>query len=136
MQGEPKTMQDDPRYGDVVAEVVAFLRERLTVAADSGIRPEQVLIDPGIGFGKTVEHNLSLLRHLDALVALGRPVVLGASRKRFLGALLGVEPEERAAATAATTALGALAGVAVFRVHDVLPNVQALRVARAVGGAG
>jgi dihydropteroate synthase len=136
MQGEPKTMQDDPRYVDVVAEVAAFLRERLAFAAESGIRPEQVLIDPGIGFGKAVEHNLTLLRHLDQLVALGRPVVLGASRKRFWGALLGGEPEVRAAATAATTALGALAGVAVFRVHDVLPNVQALRVARAVGKAG
>jgi len=136
MQGEPKTMQDDPRYVDVVAEVAAFLHERLAHAVDSGIRSEQVLIDPGIGFGKTVEHNLTLLRHLDELVSLGRPVVLGASRKRFLGALFGVEPEERAVATAATTALGALAGVAVFRVHDVLPNVQALRVARAVGEAG
>ena len=136
MVGEPKTMQEDPRYGDVVAEVTAFLEERLVWATGRGVREEQIMIDPGIGFGKTVEHNLLLIKHLDRLVALGRPVVLGSSRKRFLGAILGVEPGERMAGTAATTALGAAAGAAVFRVHDVRSNLEALRVATAVRNAG
>ena len=96
------------------------------------MREEQILLDPGIGFGKTVEHNLTLLRHLDRFVALGRPVVLGASRKRFLGAILGAEPDQRTIGTVATTVLGAVAGVHIFRVHDVRPNFEALRVALAV----
>ena len=132
MQGEPKTMQDDPRYANVVSEVTAFLEQRLAFAVASGIREEQVLLDPGIGFGKTAEHNLLLLKHLDRLAALGRPLVLGASRKRFIGTVLGVEPRERVVGTVATTVLGVLAGVAVFRVHDVRPNVEALRLTRAV----
>jgi dihydropteroate synthase len=136
MQGAPKTMQDDPRYADVVAEVMAFLEERLEFAVARGVREEQVLLDPGIGFGKTVEHNLLLLKHLPRLCELGRPVVLGASRKRFLGALLDGEPRERAIGTVATTALGVAAGVSVFRVHDVKPNFDALRVALAVREAG
>jgi dihydropteroate synthase len=136
MLGEPKTMQDQPHYGDVVSEVVAFLERRLEWATSRGVREEQVLLDPGIGFGKTREHNLLLLKHLERLVALGRPVVLGTSRKRFLGEVLGSGPEERVAGTAATTALGVLAGVAVIRAHDVRANAEALRVAVAVGGAG
>ena len=134
MLGEPRTMQDDPRYDDVVAEVTAFLEERLGVAVAAGVREEQVLLDPGIGFGKTLEHNLALLAHLDRIAAIGRPVVLGASRKRFIGALLGLEPGERAAGTVATTVLGLARGAAVLRVHDVRPNVEALRVARAILG--
>jgi len=132
MLGEPRTMQDDPRYHDVVAEVAAFLEERLTAAVAAGVREEQVLLDPGIGFGKTVRHNLLLLAHLDRIAALGRPVVLGASRKRFIGALLGAEPRERVSGTVATTVLGLARGAAVVRVHDVRPNVEALRVAAAV----
>jgi dihydropteroate synthase len=136
MLGEPKTMQEHPRYADVVGEVSAFLQERLEWVSSHGVREEQVLLDPGIGFGKTVEHNLLLIKHLDELVSLGRPLVLGSSRKRFLGSILGVEPDERIAATAATTALGAAAGAAVFRVHDVRPNLEALRLAVAVRSAG
>ena len=136
MLGEPKTMQEHPQYGDVVAEVTAFLEERLQWAVARGVREEQILLDPGIGFGKTVEHNLLLIKHLGKLAALGRPIVLGSSRKRFLGAILGAGPGERTAGTAATTALGAIAGAAVFRVHDVRPNLEALRVATAVRGAG
>ena len=136
MLGEPRTMQEDPRYDDVVAEVAAFLEERLTWATGRGVREEQILLDPGIGFGKTVEHNLLLINHLYKLTALGRPLVLGSSRKRFLGAVLGAEPGERAAGTAATTTIGALAGAAIFRVHDVRPNLEALRVATAVRSAG
>jgi dihydropteroate synthase len=136
MLGEPRTMQQDPRYGDVVVEVASFLEERMTWATGRGVREEQILLDPGIGFGKTVEHNLLLIKHLDRLTALGRPIVLGSSRKRFLGAVLMAEPGERMAGTAATTALGAVAGAAVFRVHDVRPNLEALRVATAVRNAG
>jgi dihydropteroate synthase len=136
MLGEPRTMQDDPRYDDVVDDVVAFLEERLTAAVAAGVREEQVLLDPGIGFGKTLEHNLLLLRHLDRIAALGRPLVLGASRKRFIGALLDAAPLERVAGTVATTVLGLARGAAVVRVHDVRPNVEALRVAKAILEAG
>jgi dihydropteroate synthase len=132
MLGQPKTMQDDPHYDDVVDDVLRFLEERLAFAVSHGVREEQVLIDPGIGFGKTIEHNLTLLRHLDRFVGLGRPVVLGASRKRFLGAILGAEPGGRVVGTIATTVIGLLAGAHVFRVHDVRPNFEALRVGLAV----
>jgi dihydropteroate synthase len=136
MLGAPKTMQDDPRYDDVVDEVLRFMEERLAFAVSGGIAEEQVLLDPGIGFGKTLEHNLLLLRRLDRFVALGRPVVLGTSRKRFLGAILDAEPQDRLFGTVATTVMGTLAGAAVFRVHDVRPNVEALRVTEAVRRAG
>jgi dihydropteroate synthase len=136
MLGAPKTMQADPRYENVVDEVLGFLEGRLAFAVAGGVREEQVLLDPGIGFGKTLEHNLLLLRHLDRFTALGRPVVLGTSRKRFLGAILDAEPQDRLIGTVATTVMGALAGAAVFRVHDVRPNVEALRVTEAVHYAG
>ena len=136
MLGEPKTMQVDPVYRDVVGEVCAFLEKRLAAALAAGLREEQVLLDPGIGFGKTLRHNLLLLRDLDRVVALGRPVVLGTSRKRFIGALLDAGPEGRAVGTAATTVLGVAKGAAVVRVHDVRPNVEALQVAQAILGAG
>jgi dihydropteroate synthase len=136
MLGEPKTMQHHPVYDDVVDDVAAFLEQRMAAALAAGVREEQVLLDPGIGFGKTLEHNLLLLRHLDRFIALGRPIVLGASRKRFLGALLGAEPGSRLLGTVATTVLGAAQGAAVIRAHDVRPNVEALIVARAVLDAG
>jgi dihydropteroate synthase len=136
MLGEPRTMQDDPRYDDVVGEVIAFLEGRLAAAVSAGVREEQVLLDPGIGFGKTLEHNLLLLRHLDRVAALGRPLVLGSSRKRFIGALLDAAPLERVTGTVATTVLGLARGAAVVRVHDVRPNVEALRVAQAILEAG
>jgi dihydropteroate synthase len=132
MQGMPKTMQDDPRYDDVVGEVLAFLEERMAHALAHGVREEQIMVDPGIGFGKTVAHNLTLLDGLSRFTSLGRPVVLGASRKRFLGAILGAEPSGRTVGTVATTVIGYLAGAHVFRVHDVKPNFEALRVALAV----
>jgi len=136
MLGEPRTMQVDPVYDDVVAEVCDHLEERLAAALAAGVREEQVLLDPGIGFGKTLRHNLLLLRDLERIVALGRPVVLGTSRKRFIGALLDAGPDQRAIGTAATTVLGVVKGAAVVRVHDVRPNVEALRVAQAVLDAG
>jgi dihydropteroate synthase len=132
MQGMPKTMQDDPRYDDVVDEVLRFLEERVAFALARGVREQQIMVDPGIGFGKTVAHNLALLDGLTRFTSLGRPVLLGASRKRFLGAILGAEPAGRVTGTVVTTVMGYLAGAHVFRVHDVKPNFEALRVALAV----
>src|SRR4051812_25862562 len=135
MLGEPRTMQDDPRYDDVVDDVKAFLEERLAYAVAQGIDEDRVLLDPGIGFGKTLEHNLELLRRLDELVALGRPLVVGTSRKSFLGRLTGRDvAAERVAGTLAANVLALERGATVFRVHDVAPNVEALTVAAATFG--
>ncbi len=132
MLGEPRTMQEDPRYDDVVDDVRAFLEERLAFAVAEGIAEERVLLDPGIGFGKTTDHNLELLRRLDELTTLGRPVVVGTSRKSFLGRLTGREvASERVAGTVATNVIALERGATVFRVHDVAPNVEALTVAAA-----
>jgi dihydropteroate synthase len=132
MLGEPRTMQLDPRYDDVVSEVKAFLEERLAFAVAEGVPEERVWLDPGIGFGKTVEHNLELLRRLDEIVAIGRPVVVGTSRKSFLGKLTGGRPEgERLPGTIATNVMALERGASVFRVHDVAPVADALAVAAA-----
>jgi dihydropteroate synthase len=137
MQGSPKTMQADPRYDDVVAEVRSFLTERAKIAIAAGVDAGQIAIDPGIGFGKTREHNLSLLAGIGELVATGFPVLLGASRKRFMGSLCYErEPANLESATCATTALGVLAGARCFRVHDVKANRQAADVAMAIRDAG
>ncbi|HVE68605.1 MAG TPA: dihydropteroate synthase [Solirubrobacteraceae bacterium] len=131
MLGDPRTMQDDPRYDDVVSNVKAFLEARLAFAVAEGIPEERVMLDPGIGFGKTVEHNLALLRRLDELVALGRPVVVGTSRKSFLGRLTGAGVDDRLPGTIATNVLALERGATVFRVHDVAPVRDALAVAAA-----
>jgi dihydropteroate synthase len=131
MRGEPRTMQDDPRYEDVVSDVKAHLEERLAFAVAQGIAEERVHLDPGIGFGKTLEHNLELLRRLDEIAALGRPVVVGTSRKSFLGTLTGRDVAERVAATVATNVLALERGATIFRVHDVAPTRDALVVAAA-----
>jgi dihydropteroate synthase len=134
MLGEPRTMQDDPRYEDVVSEVKAFLEERLAFAVEAGIPEERICLDPGIGFGKTVEHNVELIERIDELVALGRPVLVGASRKRFLGRLLG-DPAALTGPVSAGVAVAVLAferGASLFRVHDVRQHVEALATARAV----
>jgi dihydropteroate synthase len=131
MLGEPRSMQDDPRYDDVVSEVRAFLEERLAWAVREGISEDRVWLDPGIGFGKTLEHNLELIRRLDEIVAIGRPVVFGASRKRFLGRLTGRAERERVAGTVAANVLAFERGAAMFRVHDVVPTRDALKVAAA-----
>jgi dihydropteroate synthase len=132
MLGEPRTMQEDPRYDDVVSDVRAFLEERLAFAVAEGVREDRVWLDPGIGFGKTVEHNLELLRRLDEIVAVGRPVVIGTSRKSFLGKLAGERTEdERLPGTIATNVLAFERGASVFRVHDVAPVVDALQVTAA-----
>ena len=138
MLGEPRTMQNDPRYDDVVSDVKAFLEERLEAATDAGIDEERICLDPGIGFGKTVEHNLELVARLDEIVALGRPVLVGASRKRFLGRLLGDE-EALTGPVSAGVAVAVLAyerGATIFRVHDVREHVQALTAARALEEVG
>lgn len=131
MLGDPRTMQDDPRYGDVVADVKSFLEERLAAAVAAGVAEERVHLDPGIGFGKTVDHNLELLRRLDELAALGRPLVIGTSRKSFLGHVTGREVEDRLAGTIATNVLALERGARIFRVHDVGPVRDALAVAAA-----
>jgi dihydropteroate synthase len=131
MQGEPRTMQLAPSYGDVVAEVIAFLGERVEAATAAGIAHERLMVDPGIGFGKTVEHNLELLARLGELSVLGLPIAIGTSRKSFLGRLTGRGEEERLAATIATNVIALLAGASVFRVHDVAPLRDALAVAAA-----
>jgi dihydropteroate synthase len=134
MHGEPRTMQDDPRYDDVVSEVAAFLEQRLAFAVAAGVPEELVCLDPGFGFGKTVEHNLELLRRLDEIVALGRPVLVGLSRKRALGRLLG-DPDATVGSEAASVGAAVAAldrGATIFRVHDVRSHVDALTVAAAV----
>ena len=135
MKGEPKTMQREPRYADVVREVRDFLAERAEYAASAGVKPENIIVDPGIGFGKTIEHNLALLHDLEEIVALGFPVLVGASRKRFLGEITGVEKaRDRAFGTVATTVLAYERGASLFRVHDVRANAEALAVARSILG--
>jgi dihydropteroate synthase len=158
MLGEPRTMQSDPRYEDVVDDVKSFLEERLAFAVRAGVAEQRILLDPGIGFGKTVEHNLQLLRRLDELLALGCPIVIGTSRKSFLGRIAepqgsavppaatplgatppgtippgppGGAPRERLTGTIATNVMALERGASVFRVHDVAPVVAALRVAAA-----
>ena len=133
MLGEPRTMQDDPRYEDVVSEVAAFLEERLQFAVDAGVAEDRICLDPGFGFGKTVEHNFELLRRLDEIVALGRPVVVGISRKRSLGRILG-DPEATTGPLSASLAAAVMAydrGATILRVHDVSETVEALTVAEA-----
>jgi len=133
MQGEPRTMQVDPRYDDVVSEVAAFLEERLRAAVEAGIAEERICLDPGIGFGKTVEHNFELVRRLGELTALGRPVVVGFSRKSSLGKLLG-DPQATTGSVAASVGAAVAAyerGATILRVHDVREHVEALAAAQA-----
>jgi dihydropteroate synthase len=134
MRGEPRTMQLDPRYDDVAAEVAAFLEEWLGVAVAAGVPEERICLDPGIGFGKTVEQNFELVRRLDVLLALGRPVVVGFSRKSSLGRLLG-DPDATTGSTAASIGAAVAAferGASILRVHDVRETVEALTVAAEV----
>ena len=131
MLGEPRTMQRHPVYDDVVADVKAFLAARLELAVAQGIAEHRVWLDPGIGFGKTVDHNLELLRRLGELAELGRPLVVGTSRKSFLGTITGRGPQERVAGTIATNVLALAAGASIFRVHDVAEARDALAVAAA-----
>jgi dihydropteroate synthase len=134
MPGDPRTMQDNPSYDDVVDDVKAFLAARVELAVAAGIAEESLWLDPGIGFGKTLEHNLELLRRLGELRALGRPLVIGASRKSFIGKVDGSAVDERIGGSIASAVLAAAEGADVLRVHDVAETAQALTVANAVLG--
>jgi dihydropteroate synthase len=131
MRGTPRTMRDEAVYDDVVREVLAFLDERIETAVAAGIARARIEVDPGIGFAKVIDHDLELIRRLDELTALGRPIVLGTSRKSFLGTITGRETAERMPATLATVVMGYERGASVFRVHDVAPARDALAVAAA-----
>jgi dihydropteroate synthase len=131
MLGEPRTMQRDPHYDDVVAEVRAFLEQRVAFAVGAGVSERQIMIDPGIGFGKTAAHNLELLARLDELVSIGPPVMIGTSRKSFLGRLTERETDQRLAGTIATNVIAYERGASVFRVHEVAPVHDALKVTAA-----
>ncbi len=136
MRGEPATMQEAPYYEDVVAQVTEFLRERVEAAGLAGIQTDRLAVDPGIGFGKNLEHNLALLHDVDRLIGLGRPIVVGPSRKRFIGALLdGLPEDERLEGTIGAVAWLAVRGAHVVRVHDVLEVGRALRVVDAIARA-
>lgn len=136
MQGAPRTMQAEPRYDDVVTEVSAFLAARAEAAVAAGVARDKIWLDPGIGFGKSLEHNLTLLAHLDEMAGLGFPVVLGVSRKSFIAAIdPGVSPAHRLPGSLAAALAGAQAGVAALRVHDVAETIQALKVWRAIEDA-
>jgi dihydropteroate synthase len=132
MLGNPKTMQEHPQYTDVVGEVRTFLIERSRVLEASGVNPAAIALDPGVGFGKAVEHNLDLLHHLDRIVALGHPVVVGVSRKSFIERLGGSEPGERLSGSIAAATVAVTKGAHVVRVHDVRETVRAMRVADAL----
>ncbi|MGQ0669091.1 MAG: dihydropteroate synthase [Actinomycetota bacterium] len=136
MRGEPKTMQEAPHYDDVVAEVKEFLRERLEAAVFAGIEPERLCVDPGIGFGKNLEHNLLLMRDISAFLELGRPVLVGPSRKSFIGMLLDLPSDERVEGTAAAAAWLAGQGAHVVRVHDVKEIGRVVRIVDAIVRAG
>jgi len=132
MQGTPRTMQADPRYGDVVREVRDFLAAQLYEAMDAGVAADAIILDPGIGFGKAIEHNLELLRGLPVLAALGQPLLVGVSRKAFIGRILNLGPNDRLEGSLAAGVAAVLAGAHILRVHDVRATCRAVRVADAV----
>jgi dihydropteroate synthase len=132
MQGTPRTMQAEPHYGDVTREVRDFLAAQLYEAMDAGIAPELIILDPGIGFGKTIEHNLRLLRGLSALAALGQPLLIGVSRKAFIGKILDLDADQRLEGSLAAAVAAVLAGANIVRVHDVGETCKAVRVADAI----
>ncbi len=135
MRGEPRSMQHSPQYEDVVAEVFDFLSRRVDACVERGFSRERLLVDPGIGFGKNLDHNLSLLRHLDRFQTLGLPVLVGLSRKSMIGAILGTEVDERLYGSLAGAVIAAWQGASILRVHDVRATVEALRICDAVAGA-
>jgi dihydropteroate synthase len=132
MQGTPQTMQTEPRYNDVLREVQDFLEARAGFALEAGLERDNIILDPGIGFGKTLEHNLTLLRGLPALAAMGYPLLIGASRKTFIGKILDVKPEERLEGSLAAAVAAVFGGAHIIRVHDVKETWKAVRVANAI----
>jgi dihydropteroate synthase len=135
MLGMPKTMQQDPHYSNVIDDIRAFLMDRMAFATQHGIAPERIVLDPGIGFGKTVEHNLQILRDCGSRLDLGRPILIGPSRKAFIGKILGVEPDQRLAGTIAACVMSFISGARIFRVHDLRPVKEALSIAHAIRNA-
>jgi dihydropteroate synthase len=136
MQGEPRTMQRNPRYDDVVSEVREFLADRAARCEEAGIEKEKIIVDPGIGFGKTVGHNLELLRNCDAIANLGYPLLIGVSRKSFIGKITDVvEPRERVAGSIAAALFAASKGARILRVHDVAESVQAVTIWETIASA-
>ncbi|MGD9963216.1 MAG: dihydropteroate synthase [Thermoplasmata archaeon] len=134
MKGEPRTMQKRPRYKDVVLEVASFLRERVGAAEAAGVSPGRIMVDPGIGFGKTLDHNLEIIERLAELKAVGKPIVIGVSRKSFIGKITGLPPEERLEGSLAAAVIAVRNGADIVRVHDVAETARALRVAAAFSG--
>jgi dihydropteroate synthase len=132
MQGTPRDMQKNPTYGDVVGDILAFLRAQIAAAVRAGVAEDRLIVDPGIGFGKTVAHNLEILRRLDEFRTLGRPVMIGTSRKSFIGQVLGVPVGQRLMGTAATVAWAVAKGAKIVRVHDVREAVQVVRMCDAI----
>jgi dihydropteroate synthase len=135
MQGEPRTMQKEPRYDDVTEEVGEFLEDRAAAALAAGVPRDRIVLDPGFGFGKNLEHNLTLLRRLQELAALGYPLMVGLSRKSMIGTLLGGKPvEERMQGSVAAAVIAVQNGANIVRVHDVAPTIEALKIAHAARG--
>jgi dihydropteroate synthase len=132
MQGTPQTMQAEPCYNNVLREVQDFLTAQVHFAIDAGVKRENIIIDPGIGFGKTLDHNLTLFRGLPALASMGQPLLVGASRKAFIGKILGVEPDERLEGSLAAAIAAVFGGAHIIRVHDVKETRKAIRIADAI----
>jgi dihydropteroate synthase len=132
LQGTPENMQTDPHYEDIICEISDFFKERIAFAVQAGIKKEQIILDPGIGFGKTVEHNLEIIRHLSSFKILGRPILVGLSRKSFIGKILGLEPKERLEGSLAAAVAAALNGAQILRVHDVGETIRAVKIIRAL----
>jgi dihydropteroate synthase len=132
MQGTPRNMQENPRYHSLIPEIISFLKERVEKAEEAGIDSESIVIDPGIGFGKTAEHNLEIIKRLEEFKVLGKPILIGTSRKSFIGKVLGLPVEERLEGTAATVAISILKGANIVRVHDVKEMVRVSRMTDAI----
>jgi dihydropteroate synthase len=132
MKGTPKDMQLDPRYGSLISEIISFLRTRIQAAVDAGISPNQIIIDPGIGFGKTVQHNLEIIRRLREFKSLGRPILIGTSRKSFIGKVLDLPADDRLEGTAATVAIAIANGADIVRVHNVKEIARVVRMTDAI----
>jgi dihydropteroate synthase len=135
MLGEPRTMQKSPRYKDVVGDIIRFLADRIDVAENAGVNPRKIMVDPGIGFGKTMDHNLEIIARLRELKVLGKPIVIGVSRKSFIGKLTGSPTDDRLEGSIAAAVLAIENGADIVRVHDVEETIAALRVAEAIRSA-
>lgn len=136
MKGAPRTMQDDPVYKDLIGEIIASLKESIDIALENGIKEDKIIVDPGIGFGKATEHNLEILRRLAEFRALNRPVMVGVSRKSFLGKILNAGAKDRLMGTAAACAIAIMNGASIIRVHDIKEMVETARIADAIKGKG